>query len=382
MANDSITEFLGSVLDEYLRDLEALVNIDSGTHNKAGVNAVGSRMERWLQDIGAQVDRIPGERYGDSVVGRLRGNGGRKVVMVGHMDTVHPDGSAAERPFRMEVDRAYGPGSADMKAGILSGLYGIKAIQHLDRDDFGEVVLFLNPDEEVGSPSSTDAIDDECRDADAAIVLEGCLVDGSVVVGRKGVFDYTLTVHGRNAHAGVEPEKGRSAILELADKVVKLSELSGLSEGTTVNVGTIRGGTKPNVVPDYATCEIDVRIKTVQAQEIIDREVRRIAGEQRVPDTRVELESRNHFPPMERNEQNEQLFEIASQIGTDLGLRLTAAESGGGSDANHISALGIPVLDGLGPRGDGKHTTDEHLYISSIVERTSLLTHLLLRLAQ
>ncbi len=381
MQSDPIRSYLEGALAEYLADLHELVSIDSGSHNKAGVDAVAGEMEYRLRASGCEVQRLPNDVYGDSLVARLQGDGDSKIVMVGHMDTVYPDGTAAERPFYIEGDYAHGPGAADMKGGVLAGLYAIRALRQAGARGFGEVVLFLNPDEEIGSPSSTEAIDRECEGATAALVLEGALEDGSLVVGRKGVYDYTLTVHGRSAHAGVEPEKGRSAIHEIAEKIVRIASLDGLSEGTTVNVGTVRGGTRPNVVADLATCEVDVRVRTLAAREELERRLEQIVSEPFVPDTRIELASRNCFPPMERNERNEHLLDRARSVASSLGLELGGAESGGGSDANHISAAGTPVLDGLGPLGFGKHSPEERLYIPSVVERTALLTHLLLDLA-
>lgn len=375
---DAIRQHLDTLLSEYLSNLEAIANIDSGTLDAAGVNAVGRRMQEWLEAAGCDVTSLPSPEYGNSLVARMRGEGRGKVVLVGHMDTVYPAGTAAERPFRVEGEYAHGPGVADMKNGLLAGLYALRALELSGDHGYGEVVFFLNPDEEMGSPSSAAAIDEQCSGASAAFVLESARADGSVVIGRKGVYDYTLTAYGRNAHAGVEPEKGRNAILEIAHKVVALSALTGLSEGTTVNVGVITGGTKSNVVPDTAMCHVDVRAKTVAAAEKLDRELRRIVAEPTVPDTRIELRAGCHFPPMESNERNNSLFETARGIASRLGFELNGVETGGGSDANHISALGIPVLDGLGPVGEGAHSPGERLFIPSVPERTALLAHLIL----
>lgn len=375
---DPVRQHLDTLMSEYLSNLEEIVNLDSGTLDADGVNAVASRMRAWLEAAGCDVTALPSAEYGASLIARLHGEGSRKVVLVGHMDTVYPAGTAAERPFRLEGEYAYGPGAADMKSGLLAGLYALRALQDTGHWEFGEVVFFLNPDEEMGSPSSAAAIDRECDGASAAFVLESGRADGSVVVGRKGVYDYTLTAYGRNAHAGVEPEKGRNAVLELAHKVVALSALNGLSDGTSVNAGVISGGTKANVVPDRAMCHVDVRVKTLEAAEQLDRELRRIVSEPVVPDTRIELRAGCHFPPMERNGRNIGLFETARRIAAPLGFELNGVETGGGSDANHISALGVPVLDGLGPVGDGAHSPGEKLLIPSVPERAALLAHLIL----
>jgi glutamate carboxypeptidase len=381
LVTDPIRDYLQATLPGYLADLHELVSIDSGTMNKPGVDAVATAMQERLRALGCEVSRLPNPIYGDSVVARLRGTGDKKVVMVGHTDTVYPDGTAQERPFHINDDRAYGPGTCDMKNGILAGLYAMKALKDARRTEFGELVLFLNSDEEVGSPTTTQAIDAECEDAIAVLVLESGRANNAVVVGRKGVYEYTLTAHGRSAHAGASPEKGRSAIHELAHKIVDIVALNGLSEGTTVNVGAIHGGTRRNVVADRATCEIDVRALSVQAHAELDRELRRILSEPHIPDTHIEVSTGHCFLPMERNKRNEGLYEIAREVASRLGFELTSTESGGGSDANHISARGVPVLDGLGPRGAGAHSPDEYLLIPSVVERTTLLAHLILELA-
>lgn len=379
--DDPISRYLRAALPEYLRDLEEIVNIDSGTPHKAGVDAVGRAMERRLLALGCEVRRLPEERYGDNLVGTLRGRGAGRYVLVGHMDTVYPEGTAALRPFRIEGDWAHGPGTSDMKNGLLGALYAMKALEQTRPDAFGELVFFLNTDEEIGSPSSAASIDRECEGATAAFVLESARKDGSVVVGRKGVYVYTLTVRGKASHAGVDPDKGRSAIHELAHKVVAIAALNGLSPGTTVNVGTISGGTVRNVVADLATCEIDVRVRDLPAKDAMERELERIAAEPAIPGTSCELSTHHCFGPMERNDRNEGLFRTARGVAAGLGFALKGTETGGGSDANHISATGVPVLDGLGPIGRGAHSPDEALYIPSVVPRTALLAHLIAELS-
>jgi len=382
LTSDPITEYIEAALPSYLADLHEIVSIDSGTMNKQGVDAVATEMERRLAALGCDITRIPNIIYGDSIVGRLRGTGEKKIVMVGHTDTVYPDGTAAQRPFHIDGDRAYGPGTSDMKNGILAGLYAMKALKDTERLPFGELVFFLNSDEEVGSPTTAQAIDSECRNATAALVLESGRAGNSVVVGRKGVYEYTLTVHGKNAHAGSNPERGRSAILEMAHKIVGIAALNNLSPGTTVNVGIVHGGMRRNVVASQAVCEIDVRTLTVAAHEEFDRALAQIIAEPFVPDTHTEVNIGHCFLPMERNDRNQGLYEVARAVSARLGYELSSTDSGGGSDANHISGIGVPVLDGLGPRGGNAHSPEEHLQIPSVVERTSLLAHLILEIAK
>jgi glutamate carboxypeptidase len=382
LATEPLLAYLHGCLPSYLEDLRELVNTDSGTPNKRGVDAVAGAMERWLRELGCETERLPNPVYGDSIVARLRGSGSRKVVMVGHTDTVYPDGTALERPFRVDGERAYGPGTADMKNGIVAALYALRALKATGATAFGEAVFFLNPDEEMGSPTSRDAIDRECADAAAALVLESARRDGSVVIGRKGVGAYTLTVHGRSAHAGVEPWEGRSAVHELAHKVVAIAALNGLRDGVTVNVGAIIGGTKRNVVADSAQCGIDVRVPDAVSQAEVDGRLRELAAAPPVFGTRVELALDHSLPPMEPNDRNVALFERARGLAAGLGFELRGVATGGGSDANHIAATGVPVLDGLGPIGARAHSPEESLLIPSVPERTALLAALVLELGR
>ena len=382
---DALRASIGADLPNYLADLEHLVNIDCGSYTPAGVNEVGDWVAVFLAELGASVERRPDPagRLGDTLVATFDGRaGGPRALLIGHMDTVFDPGTAAERPFRIEDGVAYGPGVTDMKSGLLAGLYALKAIiTERGGLPFERVVVVANPDEEIGSPTSTPHIRALAEGTDVALVLECARANGDIVSARKGILDLRIVVHGRAAHAGVEPEKGRSAILEAARIVKELHELNGRWPDVTVNVGTIGGGTRPNVVPERCTLEVDVRAATREALEIAEAEIRQVADATEVPDTAVEYEPMARWWPMEKLERSGRLVDHAQAVAGVLGFDVADATTGGASDANTTSGMGIPSLDGLGPIGCNDHSPAEYLDVDSIVPRTTLLAGLLLAIA-
>src|SRR6266540_3228670 len=293
--------------------------------------------------------------------------------MIGHTDTVFEPGTAAERPFRIEGDRATGPGVSDMKGGLLTGFFAVEVLREAGFDGFGSITYICNPDEEIGSPFSRSHIEQAAADTDAAFVLEGARENGDVVSARKGVSDFRIEILGRAAHAGVEPERGRSAILEAAHKVIALHELNGRWPGVTVNAGVIDGGTRANVVPDRCDLRVDVRAPHADSFERALAEVERVARTAVVPDVEIEFEARTGFPPMEKTETTARLVEQAKGIAEELGFELNDAATGGASDANVVAGMGVPVLDGLGPVGGADHAPGEWLDLDSVVPRMGLL---------
>jgi glutamate carboxypeptidase len=373
-------------LEPYLRDLQALVDVDCGTYVPDGVNQVADLMEERFASHGWSVERIAHspdtdqQRYGDVLVARLAGSAerdGARVLLVGHMDTVFPEGTAKTRPYRTEGHRAFGPGVSDMKGGLLGGLYAVAALQSLGIDDFGSVTYVCNPDEEVGSPFSGPVILEQAGQADVCFVLEGARENGDIVSARKGVQDVRIRYAGRAAHAGVEPERGRSATLQAAHTTVALHELNGRWPGATVNVGVLQGGIRPNVVAERCELQVDVRGPTVQSFQEALAEVDRLARATSVPDLEVEVESMSGFPPMEKTPAIARLADRAIGIAAQLGFELRDAATGGASDANPVAGIGVPVLDGLGPVGGGDHSPAEWLDLDSVVPRMALLAGLI-----
>jgi glutamate carboxypeptidase len=290
---------------------------------------------------------------------------------------VFPAGTAAERPYREEGARALGPGVSDMKGGLLAGFYAVRAMQDAGFDDFGSITYVCNPDEEIGSPFSGAVILAAAKDVDVCFVLEGARENGDIVSARKGVRDLRVVYHGRAAHAGVEPERGRSASLQAAHATVALHELNGRWPGVTVNVGVIQGGTRPNVVTERCEIQVDVRALTAAAFEEAVAEVQRIASTIVVPDVTAEMGSRSGFPPMEKTEATAKLVEKAVGIAGELGFDLKDASTGGASDANPVAGMGIPTLDGLGPVGGDDHSPSEWLDLDSVAPRVTLLASLI-----
>ena len=383
---EGLRELIAADLPDYLDDLQRLVDIDCGSYTPEGVDEVGRWVAGFLSGLGADVDIRPDPegRYGNTVVGTFDGTvGGPRVVLIGHMDTVFDPGTVAERPFRIEQGIARGPGVTDMKSGLLAGLYALKAIiNEVGGLPFGRVTFIANPDEEIGSPSSTPHIRALAADADACLVLECARANGDIVSSRKGILDTRLTVHGRAAHAGVEPEKGRSAILEASRLIRDLHALNGRWPGVTVNVGKIVGGTRPNVVAERCDLEVDVRSVTNEGLDAVAAAVRDVAAATQVPDVTVDAHVLVAWRPMEKLVRSARLVEHAREVAQRLGFEVGDAATGGASDANTTAGMGVPSLDGLGPIGGNDHSPAEYLEVDSVVPRTTLLAGLLLAIAR
>jgi len=372
-------------LPRYLAELETLVNVDCGSYSPDGVNQVADLVADRLGGIGAEVERTVHEptadrpQLGDLVVGRIAGDGPR-LLLIGHMDTVFDPGTAAQRPYRSEGDRAFGPGVTDMKAGLLAGVHAIAAL--LEAGERPSVTFVANPDEEIGSPFSTPVIRSLAAQHDVALVLECARANGDIVSARKGIADYHVELVGRAAHAGVEPEKGRSAILEAAHQVLALHALNGRWPTVTVNAGVIHGGTRPNVVPERCELQVDLRASTVEAFAAATSELERLVASTTVEGVSTSVRASAGHQPMERTEASGRLVALAVAIAADLGFDLTDAATGGASDANTTAALGLPTLDGLGPIGGDDHSVDEWLDLASVVPRTTLLAGLIGRVGE
>jgi len=268
-----------------------------------------------------------------------------------------------------------------MKAGLLAGLYAMRTLQQVGFDNFGRIDFFVNSDEEVGSPVSALICRQIAAGADAALVLEAARANGDIVSARKGCGTYRFTVHGKQAHAGVEPEKGANAIVELARCIQELAGLNGLHAGSTVTVGVIAGGTRSNVVPDLAWADVDTRFVTAGAGQALDRAMRQVAERPAVPGTWIEVAGGIERGPMEKTPATARLVELAQAVGRELGFTFNDVQTGGASDGNHIAELGVPTLDGLWPIGGRDHSPDEYLELDSIVPRTALLAGLIIAIA-
>jgi glutamate carboxypeptidase len=371
--------------ERFLTELEALVNVDCGSYTPDGVNRVADAVAASLTQLGATIERVAHQpegaqpRLGDLVIGRLAGVGPR-LLLIGHMDTVFEPGTAAARPFRREDDRALGPGVSDMKGGLLAGLHALGALREIGQRP--SVTFVANPDEEIGSPFSTPHIRALAAEHDAALVLECARANGDILSARKGIADYEVTLTGRAAHAGVEPEKGRSAIVAAAEQIVALHALNGRWPSVTLNAGVIQGGTRPNVVPASCRYELDLRAATAGEFDAAAAEVARLVSTPPIAGVSAALRQSAFHPPWERSPAVARLAALAIDIAGELGFELRDTATGGASDGNTTAALGVPTLDGLGPIGGDDHSADEWLDLSSVIPRTTLLAGLIVRVAE
>jgi glutamate carboxypeptidase len=348
---------------------------------------MGELVAQRLAGLGCEINWYPCNETGDCLAGVLRGQGEARIMLVGHLDTVYPDGVAAARPLRIEGNKAIGPGVCDMKGGLLVGLSALALLQQLGFADFAEIIFFCNSDEEIGSPCSRGHYLPLAAQADAALVLEagwprGELPGGAVTSARKGAGRFHLYVTGREAHAGTEYERGASAILALARKIEALHSLTGLWPGVTVNVGVIRGGTTYNTVAGEAYADIDLRVERPEDIAPLEAACREIATRLDAPGTSARLEGGIVAPPLQHTPAVAYLAQLAQAEAQALGFSLSQHASGGASDASFIAAQGTPVLDGLGPVGAQDHSPDEYLLIDSIAPRIALLARLIIAITR
>ena len=371
MPMKDLLETLRRNMPETISLLEAVVNMDSPTVDKPLVDRLVHYLGTRFQTLGGSVEYIPAERFGDHLVARFDGASKSRLLILGHTDTVFPAGEVGRRPFRIENDRATGPGVFDMKAGITLIWAALRASGPLPRP----VTVLLTSDEEMGSPSSRELIEREAGAADAVLVLEPSLPGGGIKTSRKGVGRFTVMATGRAAHAGIDPSRGINAIEEIAHQIVLLQGMSDGARGTTVTVGVVQGGTRVNVVPAEAAVEIDVRITSNEEAARITELIRALRP--RLPGATLHIRGGINRPPMERTSDTGRLFEIARKIGEELGIRIEEGSTGGASDGNFTAAMGIPTLDGLGPIGDGAHSLEEYVEIASLPERAALIAGLI-----
>jgi len=360
--------------DWALTVIEDLVRLESPSTDKVALDRVGAEIARLFVELGARAAPLPQERSGDHLRIEI-GRGDTQVLVIGHFDTVWPIGQIETMPVRREDGRLYGPGSYDMKAGIAMTLLAARILIETNRLPSHRITMIWTSDEEVGSDTSRAILEAEARRSRAVFVLEPALAGGGVKTARKGVADFRIEATGISAHAGVEPDKGASAIHELAWQAVQLLALNDPSRGLTINVGCIGGGTRPNVVAAEATMDVDVRIPTEADAARVTTAITTLVP--RDPRVRLRVSGGVNRPPMERTAGVAALYERAARIARQLGKELPEGATGGGSDGNFTAALGIPTLDGLGPDGAGAHALHEHVLIDSVPFRAALLAELL-----
>jgi glutamate carboxypeptidase len=361
----------------WLRDtIETLVRLESPSTDKQAVDRCGDVLATRLEAIGARVTRLPQPECGDHLRADF-GEGRPRVLLLGHFDTVWPIGQLSRMPVREDAGRLHGPGVFDMKAGISVSMLAMRALREL-RPPTPRVTMLWTTDEEIGSGSSRSTIEAAALEHGCVLVIEPSLPGGAAKTSRKGCGDFELTVHGVSAHAGIDPGKGASAIHELAHQIVAIEALQDLERGVSVNVGVISGGSRTNVVAETAQATIDVRVPTMADAARIEAQLRALRP--RHHGTRLELRGTVGRPPLERGPHVARVYELARSVAAELGQDLQEGGTGGGSDGNFTAALGVPTLDGLGPRGDGAHALHEHVVLDDLPWRAALLAGLLSRL--
>jgi glutamate carboxypeptidase len=358
-----------------LAGIATWVEIESQTADVEGVNRLTERVATGFRQAGANVERIPGSgSTADHLFIQAPWNDDRPGILVlCHLDTVHPKGTLEKFKFRVEGDRAYGPGIYDMKGGAYLAYAAYRSLAEAGETTPLPLRFLYTSDEEIGSPTSRPFIEAQAKNARYVLVMEPARDGGKVVTGRKGVARFSIKVEGRPAHSGTRHADGRSAILEMAKHIIEIEGMTDYSRGITVNVGRIEGGTTVNTVPAHCWAAVDVRVPTVAAADEIVSRLRSLKPKN--PDTTVVVSGGLNRPPFEKNEGVAQLFEHARLIAKEIGIDLEDCYTGGGSDANFTAHL-APTLDGLGVDGAGAHTLEEHLLISSLVPRMQLLRRL------
>ncbi|HEX8399501.1 MAG TPA: M20 family metallopeptidase [Pyrinomonadaceae bacterium] len=373
-----LLEYFSARQNEILNLIRRMVEIESPSYDAEGSRAVVELLVAETEKIPCvdSIERIPVEGYGEHLIIRAFSRENKKpALLLGHTDTVYPRGSLRERPWREENGKIFAPGIFDMKSGAALMIETLRAFSDLNLKPSHPITILLSCDEEVGSETGRAVVEREAEKAAFCLVCEPS-ANGAVKTGRKGTGYYLLKAHGVASHAGLDPEKGASAILELARQTLKIHELNNPENGTTANVTTITGGTTSNVIPAAAECEIDVRFTSLAEAERIEREIKNLKPFDSC--VRLEVEGAINRPPMERTEKTVRLFEKAREIAASFDYKLKETQVGGASDGNFVSALGVPVLDGLGVAGDGAHAVHEHIIAADVPKRAALIAALLL----
>ena len=360
--------------DQLVAMLRRFVEIESPSTDKAAVDRFGAEVVKELRSLGAAVELAPQTAAGDHLIGRF-GSGPNGILIMCHLDTVYDIGALNNNPVREENGKLYGPGAIDMKGSITQTLAALSALVENGKMPKRPITALFTSDEEIGSDSSRALIEQLGAQSALVLCMEPALADGSLKTWRKGIGGFDITVRGRSTHAGADHENGVNAVEEMAHQILALQKLTDYGAGTTVNVGVVRGGSRSNVVPDACQIEVDLRVMTPADA---DRVCAAITALKPVNSkAAIAVTGGMNRPPMPRTEKIAAAFAAARKIAESLGLKLGEGGTGGGSDANFVAPLGVPLLDGLGPIGNGAHSEREHVLIKSLPERTALLAGIL-----
>jgi glutamate carboxypeptidase len=365
-----LLRYFDAHLEEDLLLLKRLVEMESCSRDKNGIDLLAEFLAGEFTLLGAEILPLTGSGNALRVVWPGKGFG-KPILLLGHLDTVWPAGTIRERPFVLKEGRAYGPGILDMKSGVLLCLLICRALHKGLLSSDREVRIFFTPDEEIGSRSGLPLLEPIARTCGAVLCLEPPLSGGRAKTSRKGVGTFRLRIAGIAAHAGVEPEKGASAILEMSHQIVKLHQMTSRERGCSVCVGIVQGGSAGNVVPSHAEAEIDFRFATLAEGQRLEKRIRKLRPKD--PRCGFEIEGGVNRPPLERTPAVTDLFLKAKMLAAQIGMDLGEGETGGGSDGSFTAALGIPTLDGLGVEGDGAHAVHEHILVGDVPRRAALI---------
>jgi glutamate carboxypeptidase len=365
-----------------LRLLEQVVNVDSGTGDAEGGRRVAALLIPRLKALGMTVRSVPAEDAGlaENTVATMTGRGAGRILMIGHIDTVFEPGTAQRRPFHADAKRAYGPGVADEKGGVVEGIYALQILHDLNFARFEKIVYLIETSEERGSPGTRALIAELLQDADVELNLEPGDLPDTLTVWRKGSINFRIDVKGRAAHAGIAPQEGRNAALELIHQVSGLEAFPRSGEGLTANLTVMQAGTRPNIIPEDASAQINVRVRDKADFDRVEDILRRNGETTVIPDTRVTVSRTSGvpYPPLPNNPATDELAAHAQRIYAGIGRTLTAGGNGGASESALAAEAGVPALDGLGPVAGGFHSDQEFLELDSITPRLYLLSMLLM----
>jgi glutamate carboxypeptidase len=377
---EKIHEYLHGKKSEMLRLLERLVNIDSGSYYKEGIDACGQILADDLYNLGFQVEVIVETNCGNHVKAERSGKGMKRLFLSGHLDTVHPSGTAARFPFRVDGNLAYGPGVGDMKAGIVQAIYALRALNDLGLET-PPISVFLTGDEELGSVRGRPYIEQEAKRSEWVLVMESSLDPERIVVERWGVGAFYLKIFGKAAHVMDTKAVGVNACHELALKILALEGLSDPLNGIKVSVNLVRGGISRQMTAPGANADIDVRMRDLVQMGPVEQRVRQTAGTPSLPGVQVEIEGGITRPPMQMNMNTERLLNLVKEIGREIGIEIRPGSKPGGSDGCFTAALGIATLDGIGPVCHDLYSDRESIEVSSLMTRTLLTAMTIHRLS-
>jgi glutamate carboxypeptidase len=370
--------------DGQMKLLEQAVDIDSGTGDVEGGRKVAALLAPQLKALGFTVESVPAETPGlpENTVATLKGTGKGRILMIGHIDTVFGPGTVARWPFRTDAEKAYGPGVGDEKGGVVEGITALKILHDLGFKDFGQITLLMETSEERGSPGTEKLIGKLLADADVELNLEPGDPPDVITVWRKGSTTFHIDVKGRAAHAGMAPQEGRNAAVELIHQLQADAVFPTSGEGLTANLTLMNAGTRNNIIPENASAQVNVRVREQTDFDKVRAVLEKNAATTTVPDTSVRVSTERAFPPLPSNPATEALADRAEAIYAGAGLKLARGGNGGASESALASAAGVPALDGLGPVGGGFHSDGEYILLSTVTPRLYMLTKLLMDLGK